>query len=266
MTDEAALGYGLYALVTVLIYAYVGRRLGARPVAPGVRLPAAQFAAFWYSLAAIQAVVAFLSLLATVQIPSLVLVVTLFHLETLIACVVLWALVSYLIFLFTGRTYLASLSVLYAAVYLVLQYVITAAGPYRVTVTYGSVGLSVAGTEGISPILLGVLLALLLVPEIVGCLLYFTLFFRTPDRTLRFRIGIVSWALLLWFVGGFAITGAGLVPVLISRSIGLLAAAAILLAYFPPAGVQRRLGVTSVDARPIVTGRTLRSSSGDRDG
>ncbi len=257
MADPAPLIYGLYSLVTVVIYAYLGWRIGQRPLTSGIRLPGFQFSLVWYSLAALQSIAALESLWAAVALPPLALVLTLFHLKTLIACVLIWALVSYLIFLFTGRSYLWPISIIYAGSYVVLQYLIEASGPYTVTLTYGAVGLAARSVSPGGGFLIG-LVALLIVPEVVGAALYFSLFFRTTDRTLRYRIGLVSWALLLWF--GVSVTVGGvddLGPVILTRLVGLLAALMVLVAYFPPRAIRKRLGVGSVESRPIVTGASL---------
>ncbi|HZY71038.1 MAG TPA: hypothetical protein VFF67_08710 [Thermoplasmata archaeon] len=196
------------------------------------------------------------SLVAAYTLPSLAAVLTLSYLEILVLCVVLWGLLGYLIYLFTGRNFTLVLSGVYAALYVVLLYYVTASAPSAVTVTHGSVGLVTASTLS-TPYL--VLLGLgLLGPEIVGSILYFTLAFRTKDATVRYRVTLVSWSLIAWFgIGTLPIAtllGGGPAAQIFGRSVGVIAALVILLAYYPPRWIRDRLGVTAIDsASPATT-------------
>jgi hypothetical protein len=254
--DPAALANGLYAAGTAAIYAYVGNRMARRPVSWEGRLAAAQFAIFWYALAAVETIAAFESLWAVVAFPPLPLVLTLLHFQIIVLAVLLWGLVGYLVYLYTGRNHVVPLTIVYATSYFVLEYFINASSPDGITVVYGTVGVHYASVAPV-PLLVAAVI-LLIVPEIVGALLYFSLFFRTRERTLRFRIGLVSWGLVLWFGGSTAVSsGAGLAGLVASRALGLTALAMILIAYFPPAAIERRLGVRSIEERPLVTGAHL---------
>jgi hypothetical protein len=107
--------------------------------------------------------------------------------------------------------------------------------------------------------LLFALLALLIAPEFIGAVLYFTLVFRSRDPTVRYRITLVSWSIILWF-GLAALNlpdrlGGGLAVQLFSRSLGVVAALVILLAYYPPRAIRERLGVTGIDL-PRAAGRS----------
>lgn len=94
----------------------------------------------------------------------------------------------------------------------------------------------------------------LVVPPLVAAVMYFLLYFRVDDPTSKYRILMVSGGIILWFtfsVGNTLVaastqTPAGDVSALISRSLGVLAAALVLLAYLPPRFVQRRFGVQSI--------------------
>jgi len=247
--DNAALVSSIAAWIGVLVYFYLGQRLSRRPVSAEARVPAGQFTLFWIGLAAVSALGAIESLIAAYQLPSLALVLTMLYLEILLLCAVLWALVGYLVFLFTGRGYLVPLSMLYAALYVLLIYFITASGPSSVGVSYGAVTISYATPVG-GPIL-GVLLILLLGPEFIGAFLYFSLFFRTRDPTIRYRVTLVSWSLIAWFGLGFlnigALLGGGLAAQVLARSFGVFAALVILMAYYPPRAIRTRFGVSSID-------------------
>jgi hypothetical protein len=244
-----ALISGLTAWVGVVIYLFLGWRLSRRTVAPETRLPAAQFAFFWLGLAAITAIGAFESLVAAFALPSLATVLTLLYLEILLICALLWALVGYLVFLFRGRSYVVGLSVVYAAFYITLLYVITASEPTGVMLSMGTVSLRFAvAFEGPT---LAILLLILIAPEFIGAILYFTLFFRTRDRTVRYRVTLVSWSLIAWFGLGSlnlaSLLGGSLAAQILSRSLGVFAALVILLAYYPPRALRSRYGVTGID-------------------
>ncbi|MCI4360071.1 MAG: hypothetical protein L3J91_00045 [Thermoplasmata archaeon] len=255
--DGAALISAIASWIGVILYGYLGFRLAQRRVSADARIPAAQFSLFWLGLGGVTAIGAIESLIAAFQVPPLALVVTLLYLEVLGLCVVLWGLVGYLVYLFTGRSLLVPLAVIYSVIYVLLVYFVTASVPTAVTVTQGSVGVTLS-SQVTGPIV-GVLLLALLGPEIIGAILYFTLFFRTRDPTIRYRVTLVSWSLIVWLglgsiVNVAAALGGGLAAQILGRSIGVFAALVILLAFYPPAIIRRRLSVRGVDdVAPVPT-------------
>lgn len=85
----------------------------------------------------------------------------------------------------------------------------------------------------------------LLAPTIIGALAYFSIFFRVKDRLARYRIGLVSGSVLVWF-GTVAVASAvGWTRhpdwPLVSRGLAFTATLLILLAYRPPRGLEARL-------------------------
>jgi hypothetical protein len=93
-------------------------------------------------------------------------------------------------------------------------------------------------------------LLLLVFPQILGSLAYFTLYFRVNSATQKYRILIVSWSIIIWFLSAFLASISGLSQQdwwqVTSRLLGLGAALAIMLAYQPPDWIKRRFGVTSI--------------------
>ena len=247
--DMDALISAIASFVGVAVYLYLGWRLSRRRVSPEARLPAAQFSLFWLGLAVSSAITGVESAIATVQTPTLAIVMTLLYLDILLVCLLLWALVGYLMYLFFGRGFVIPLSVLYATLYVLLLYFITASSPSSVTVTLGTVGTTFANS--VQGPVFAVLLLVLIFPEFIGAILYFTLFFRTRDPTVRYRVTLVSWSLIAWFGLGFlnvgSILGGGLAGQIFVRSLGLLAALVILSAYYPPKAIRTRWGVASVE-------------------
>jgi hypothetical protein len=249
MNDDS-LALALVDLVAVVIYAFLGWRFSQRQVAPENRLPVLQFSLFWLGLALATLIGAVEGTIAAFTTPSLSLIVTLYYVEILVLCVALWGLVGYLIRLYTGRDYVVPLTGLYALLYVLLVYFITASSPNAVTVTLGSVGVKYATPVG-GPIL-ALLVLILVLPEFIAAILYFTLFFRTHDRTARYRIALVSWGLLAFFgIGSIGIAtrlGGGPAAVAIGALVGIVPAFIILLAYYPTRAIRERLGVTGIEA------------------
>jgi hypothetical protein len=163
--------------------------------------------------------------------------------------VALYGLMFYLLYLFTGnRNLLTPLSVFYIAYYAFLVYYIQASQPISVAVKRWSATL-VYGNELRGPLFL-IAFILLLFPQIIGSLAYFILYFRVKSATQRYRILLVSWSIIIWFLSAFLAGISGFSRYdwwqVMSRLIGLGAATAILLAYQPPSWVKQRFGVTSL--------------------
>jgi hypothetical protein len=140
------------------------------------------------------------------------------------------------------------LAIFYIAYYLLLIYYIQARIPVDVTVGRWNAGLVFERQAG-GP-LFYIALLLLVFPQIIGSLAYFTLYFQVKNPTQKYRILLVSWSIIIWFMSAFlaSITGIGQQDwwQVISRLIGLGAAFIILIAYQPPFSIQRRFGVTPI--------------------
>jgi Kef-type K+ transport system membrane component KefB len=93
-------------------------------------------------------------------------------------------------------------------------------------------------------------IVLLLLPQIIGGLAYFILYFRVPGVTQKYRVLLVSWSIIVWFLSPLIALAGGLAQQdwwqLVSRLIGLTAALTILMAYLPPRWLQDRYGITSL--------------------
>jgi hypothetical protein len=231
--------------VAVAIYTFLGWRFSQRQVSPENRLPMLQFTLFWLGLALVTFIGGIESAAAAYAPPALSLVVSLYYIEILALCATLWGLVGYLVHLYSGKTYLAPLTAMYALLYVLLVYFITASSPDGVTVTLGAVGVHYATLVG-GPIL-AVLVLILVVPEFLCAILYFSLFFRTRDVTSRYRIALVSWGLLAFFgldvVDLAARLGGSTLAVGLGAALDLIPVLVILAAYYPPRTVRERYGV-----------------------
>jgi len=247
--ETAALVSAIAGFVAASAYLFVGWRLSRRQVSPEVRFPAVQFVLFWGALAGLTALGGLESLVAAFSTPSLPVALTFANVNLLLACAALWGLVGYLVYLYTGRSFTVPLAALYGALYVLATYYLTASVPDGVTVTAGTVAVHYQQSLTNGPVI-AALVILIIVPELLGAFAYFTLVFRTQDRTTRYRITLVSWGLIGWFVLGLAsgsVFGGGLLGHVLGQILGVLAAGVVLLAYYPPRYVRDRLGVAAVD-------------------
>jgi hypothetical protein len=232
------------------IYFYVGRVLSRRRSSTAdSRLAWRLFVVWWYALASSTVISAVLSLLGGFGIIGLPVFTTFTLLNLLAICVALYGLVFYLVYLFTGsRKVLGPLSVFYVGYYTFLVYYVQASIPVDVAVKRWTAAL-IYENQLRGPIYT-VALLLLLMPPILGGLAYFMLYFRVESMTQKYRVLLVSWSIVIWFLsasiasfGGFSESDGWQI---ISRFIGLGAAFAILVAYQPPSWIKQRFGVSSL--------------------
>ncbi len=240
----------IFSLVSGGIYYYVGRSLTQRRVAaPDARLAWTLFVVWWYGLAGATLASGVLSLLGAFGVTHLQLFVTITQVNLLAICVALFGLMYYLLYLFTGsRRLLAPLTVFYIAYYILLVYYIQQSIPIGVTLGRWSATLKYQ-QPNTGPLFVIVLL-LLVFPQIIGSLAYFTLYFRVQAATQKYRTLLVSWSIIIWFLSAFLASISGLSQQdwwqIVSRLIGLSAALAILMAYQPLPWIKRRFGVISI--------------------
>lgn len=242
-------GASLSAIVAGIYY-YVGNVLSQRRAASAdARLAWAMFIVWWYALSASTLSGALLSLFGALGVVGLPLFTTITLINLLATCVALYGLMFYLLYLFTGnRRLLRPLTIFYIVYYVLIVYYIQASAPSGVTVGRWSATLDYQNPIT-GPFVL-FLLFLLVFPQILGSLAYFTLYFRVQTASQKYRVLLVSWSIIIWFTSAFL---ASIVRLgeqdwwqVTSRLIGLGAALAILLAYQPPGWIRRRLGVTAV--------------------
>lgn len=240
-----AVGLAL-TLLSSLLFGYVGRRLQRRPVPAEDALAWRLFVVWWYGLAFTTLVGAANTALAFAGLASLPLFLVMTTLTLVVLCVALWGLLYYLIYVFTGsKRSLPWLTVFYVAYLGLLVYYIYGSGPSGVRLTHWNAQLEYS--HQITGPVFAVVLALLVLPQILGAMAYATLYFRTPERTQRYRIALVSTSIIVWFGSALYGSVAGLAETtywqLASRLIGLAASAAVLMAYVPPRFIRTRFGI-----------------------
>jgi hypothetical protein len=244
---------GLFSSAVACIYWYVGWRLGRRIISSDEsRLAWQLFTIWWYGLAATTLASGLQNLLGALGITDLPIFVTLTYVNILVVCIALWGLLYYLIYLFTGndRT-LGPLTVFYILYYILLVYYITASSPNSISIGRWSIEI-VYRSQITGPFFVLVLL-LLILPQMIGSLFYFSLFFRVKDVTQKYRILLVSWSIFIWFGSALAASASRWAEQdwwqLTSRLIGLVAALAILQAYIPVHWLIQRYGITPIDEK-----------------
>ena len=241
----------LFALAAAGIYGYVGWRLSKRLIsASEARLAWGSFTIWWYGLAATTLIGGFLSLLGAFGLTSLPLFVTATYVNILVSCLALWGLLYYLIYLFTGnRQLLVPLVIFYIIYYILLLYYLTASIPESISVERWSTTL-VYRAPLTGPFIV-ILSVFLLFPQIIGSIAYFTLYFRVTEATQKYRILLVSWSIIIWFLSPFVALAGGVAEEdwwqFVSRFIGLAAALTILMAYLPPLRLKQRYGIISLN-------------------
>lgn len=240
----------LFLLVTGTVYAAVGRVTIRRHVEGDGRLAARLFGVWWYGLAILQFTGAFLRTLVAFDLLVTTFYVTTTYVLLLVLCLALWALVYYLVYLFTGnRRLLGPITAFYVAYYAFLVYYVTLREPIGFETSAWSVQLTYARDVTGAPLIL--LMLLLMVPPILGALGYARLFLKVRDATQRYRIGLVSFSIAAWF--GIALV-AWITELSLqswwqfaSRGVSLAAAVLVYAAYRPPGWIRRRWGVEPVD-------------------
>lgn len=251
MTIQATLLFSaLFALLAASIYAYVGWRLSKRIVSSSEgRIAWQSFTVWWYGLAAATLIGGLLDLCGAFGLTNLPLFVTATYINLQVSCLALLGLFYYLIYLFTGNSrWLKPLAILYLVYYILLVYYVSASNPVNVTLEPWNVTLAYR-TPLTGPFIV-VLVVLLFVSQIIGGFAYFTLYFRVPDVTQKYRILLISWSIIIWFLSPFLAIAGGLSEQdwwqLVSRLIGLAAAVTILMAYLPPRRLKERYGIISL--------------------
>jgi hypothetical protein len=251
MTTQTTLLFSaLFAFVAASIYAYVGWRLSKRIVASSeAKLAWQSFTVWWYSLAATTFISGLLNLFGAFGLTILPLFVAATYINLLVLCLALWGLLYYLIYLFTGNSQLLMpLAIFYILYFALLVYYITASVPESINVDRWRATLDYR-TPLTGPFFVFVIL-LLLLPQVIGGLAYFTLYFRVTDVTQKYRVLLVSWSIIIWFLSPFIAIAGGLAEQdwwqLVSRLIGLAAALTILMAYLPPRWLKERYGIVSL--------------------
>jgi hypothetical protein len=219
------------SLASAAVFLLVAKAVQQRPVSEESVLARNAFVLWWSTLG-----------LATIlglvpQVPgfpaSVPAFLTVTFLTLALLCVGLWGLLFYLLFLFTSRRDLARpLAVLYVLYFAFLTYFIVAGDPSSVESTKWGQRLEYADPIDSGPVYWTAIL-LLILPPFLAAGGYLSLYWKVDQPVQKRRILLVSLSILVWF--GSALVGTGANGSdwwrIVSRLIGLAAAATILYAY-----------------------------------
>lgn len=241
----------LFDFVAAGIYIYVGWQLGRRQLSgQEAQLAWRLFIVWWFGLGATTLIGGVMNLLGAAGFTSLALFVGLTHLNLLSICAALWGLLYYLLYLFTGKKqFLAPLSLFYVAYYILLVYYLNFSRPTGVILEAWHVTLQYEKPP--AGFFLMLVLIFLVFPQIIGSGAYFSLYSKVQEPTQKYRILLVSWSIIIWFSSAFLASLTGFSEQywwqIAARLIGLAAAFAIYLAYFPPGWIKQRYHVRSIN-------------------
>jgi hypothetical protein len=239
------------ALTVGAVYVYVGLQLPRRETeSQEGRRALGFFMAWWVALGVNVAAGGVMYFAAAFGLTDLAAQVTYAIAQRLLLAVQLTGLMSYLLYLLTGRALWKPIGAAYAAYLFFLLYSLVAGHPNGVLVGAWRTELAYAA-EGSRAVAFASFLVLL-VPPVAAALAYLRLYPRMEDASQRYRIALVGGGILLWWVVG-VIAGqraniADDMFQLTNRFIGLAAAMAVLVAFRPPAWVQRRYHVRAFAA------------------
>jgi hypothetical protein len=246
--DVWAYAVGTANLASTPVYAYVGWRLMQRPMPYAARLPAAQFSIWWIGLGVASLITGLEGIGGGLGILGFPSAFTAYFLTLLVDAALLWGLVGYLAYIYTGKYHLLELSLFYAAFYVAAVDYVIGREPYAVVLSAGVPTLLYH--FGDSGPVFGFVAFGLLVPEFVGLVLYLSLIRRTTDRTRRYRIGMVSVSLWSYFLLAFVGTPSSIAAAeawnLLKAILDVVSALVALVAFFPPAPLRRWLRVDAV--------------------
>jgi len=254
MSEATLLFDAAFAVATSVLYAYVGRLVLSRETPDREsRVAIRMFAVWWFGLAGTTIIGASRSVLAALGVVSLDLHLAISYVSLLPLVALLWGLVYYLVYIYTGNArWFVPITVLHVGILVFFIGLTTYLEPTGVVVKDWSVGFSYA--REIGGVLIAITLFTILGPALLAAIGYSTLYFRTEDPTARYRIACVSGGFILWFGTSFV---AAVVPPLgqwgawpiVARVIGLVSTLIILAAYKPPRIVEERLGIVPVIPR-----------------
>lgn len=244
----AALG----SLATALLYLYVGQVLRHRKVSEPARLANNMFVLWWQALGGIGLLGVGMQLLYMAGRLEIWMYQAYVTFALLVIFLALWGLQFYLVFLYTGsrRSFLmlgAFYGLMFVATLALIEYV---GPPERITDngwqlrTEPRADFGLAFSLGFAILLVG--------PALATAIAYARLYRKTDDRTQKYRIAMVTGAIIVWFgsslVGSAAQLTTSLWWQLFSRIVGVAGAIVILMAYKPPRAVRERYGIEGIEA------------------
>lgn len=249
MTSNLLLIEGLRVLTAGFCF-FIAAKLGSRKLKDGGdQLAWTAFRVWWWGLGAITLISLLNVILPAIGLSILVVYIALAQLNILIICIALWGLLFYLTYLFTGKRNLAwPIAVFYILVFVFLVAYTVSLQPIGLTVEAGRATVDYANE--VSPTYAFALILVILLPQLIAGLAYFTFYFRVRERAQKYRVLLVSISIFVWFGTPLLASLLSLDDLswwpIASRMITLLAALVIYWAYYPPAFIQTRFSVQPI--------------------
>lgn len=228
-------------LVASLVGVLIGARLWRHPANGDAHRATRLFALWWIAFGIDTALNTLPKLLWYAGITGAPLYVVITYAAVVAICVMFWGLVSYLAYLFSGSPR--------AFRYVTAFYALTLVFALSFIASLRPVGASAEGgiqyANEPSPLAALVWSLSLLLPPTIGSLAYGSLVVRVKHPFRRYRVALVSTSMFVWFGTAIFVNapGASDAARAAGLAIGALALAGLMLAYFPPAALRRRLDV-----------------------
>jgi len=249
----------LVLLVTGALYFFIGFRLRAKVYAdPSDAFAWRAFRSWWMGMSFNSLLNALGLLLFSLNVLALPLFMGINFVSSVAAATALWGLLTYLVYVYTGRNRSWLLAGFYIAFIALLFLLLFLFQPTGVIIGDWQVAMEYSNPPVGAPAFAFALSFILLIglPPVIASIGMFLLFLRIQERSAKYRAGLVSLGIFMLF--GLAI----IVPLLLYpfgfrtnqiawwplgvRLTGILALALIYFAYFPPAFVQKWLKVKTV--------------------
>ncbi len=224
----------LLILGVSLLYFIVGRAVLDPTATRPERQARSAFGLWWFCLAAFTARGAVNNLMAASGVHDTAIYASLQYIGLTFLFVGLAGLMYYLLYLYTGRSWVIyPISIFYGLFLLVGFYVTTLGG--AAAIEAGRWNVELVSAHDPNPLLIGILQGVLIVPLIIAVLLYFLLYFMVDTAMQKQRILLVGGALLFWFGTAGIATAVNLTEAdawgFVRHLIALIAAGIILYAF-----------------------------------
>jgi hypothetical protein len=257
MAEPRVLLSVVLGLVPANLLGYLGIAFRRRPVEGGARRALHRFSAWWLAIAVSGFVYAIFAVLVGLGYTPLPLVLVGVYTLATVNVVMFWGLLSYLLFLLMGKEKVFPwLTVVFLVQYVFYIGVVVWHQPNGVVLN--DLAPSVTFARDPAAIVELVVALIFFLPPLLTIGLYATLFARVRQRTLRYRIGIVSASIFIMLFSSLVVDA---MPAPAEwarygmRVVVIASALAIFLAYWPPAWVQRVLRLEhlppGVEAVPV---------------
>lgn len=254
------------AIASGIVYGAVGYQVGKRPTSPDDHLAMRMFQAWWFGLAGLSVFTPVVAIMRVFDLDSFGVMMALIQILLIVVFAAIAGLVYYLLYLYTGKKWVLGAVIVYFAIMIVwLEYILLAAniagwgvpihcGPEeaRTLCPDGTQSnfLTADGeaieTDPLQSLIFGLLVA---VPPLLSAVAFFLLYFKTNMLEQKYRIAMISAALVLWFGSSLVGTVTGISSdestqrawQLANGTVALCASIAVYIAYKPPAWIRRRL-------------------------